>query len=249
MVLWAQPEGQALTDRPLGEQPLTNAQIETMVVNGVPDSTILLKTQNAVDQGMVDLDDSSTALGVLRTKGASERVLNAMVWAAPFRTVWLKRKAETVVQQAEQKAAPGLPQAVGVYFQTSSGWARLPSLVFWTPFYSGWAWMHGNHEYSIPISSHDREVEISGSKPTFYVRQSRAGEEWDIARVTSQKNGRELQIVSIPASQQHLVTLTPKVGDIFTLRPAQALLRGEYVLCTGVPGGPELDVCYRFTVQ
>ena len=257
MVLWAQPEGQVLPDQPLGE-PLTNVQIETMVVNGIPDSTILLKIQIAVDRGMVNLDDSGTALGVLKAKGASERVLNAVVWAAPFSTVWLKRKAEAVVQQAEQKAAPGLPRAAGAYFQTSSGWARLPSFVFWTPFYSGWAWMNGDHEYSIPISSYDREVEISGSKPTFYVRQSRAGQEWDIALVTSQKNRRELQMVSpvgqgkmaaIPAKQQHLVTLTPVVGDIFTLRPTQALLRGEYVLCTGVPGGPGLDVCYKFTVQ
>lgn len=261
MVLRAQPEGQVHPDQPLGEQPLTNVQIETMVVNGIPDSTVLLKIQIAMDRGMVNLDDSGTALGVLRAKGASEGVLNAVVWAAPFSTVWLKRKAEAEVQQAEQaeqKAAPGLPRAAGAYFQTSSGWARLPSFVFWTPFDSGRAWMHGDHGHSIPLSSDDGEVEISGSKPTFYVRQSRAGQEWDIALVTSQKNRRELQMVSpvghgkmaaIPAKQQHLVILTPVVGDIFTLRPTQALLRGEYVLCTGVPGGPGLDVCYKFTVQ
>lgn len=231
------------------DQPLTNSQIETMVVNHVPDSTILLKIQIAAQRGLVGLDDSSTALAVLKAKGASEQVLNAVVWAAPFSAVWLERHAEAVVQQAEEKAAPGLPRAAGVYLRTSSGWDRLPSYVFWTPYFSGWAWMRGSREYSIPLSGNGGALQVSSGTPTFYVRQSRAGQEWGIAQVTLRNNQREIRMKEVAASQMQPVKLTPIVGDIFTLRPSRALTPGEYALCTGVPGGPGLDVCYSFAVQ
>jgi len=239
------------------DQPLTNTQLETMVVNGLPDSTILLKIQIAVESGMADLDDSGTALAVLKAKGASERVLNAVVWAAPFRYVWMEREAEALLEKQQEETVPGLPQAVGVYFKTGSGWAQLPSFVFWTPLYSGWAWMGGKHQYSIPLDDHPRGVKVSGTKPTFYVRQARAGQEWQIGRVTSYKDERVLRMVSEPgmhqvkgisANQMQPVTLTPVTGDIFTLHVASSLAPGEYVLCTGVPGGPGLDVCYNFSV-
>jgi len=53
--LWAQDNN----------KPLTNTDIESMLTAGLPESTIVLKIEIAVDQGLVDLDASSAALAVL----------------------------------------------------------------------------------------------------------------------------------------------------------------------------------------
>ena len=72
--LWAQT----------ANKPLTNAEIESMVVAGVPESTIVMKIQAAVFGGFAALDASSSAVIALKQKGASEAVLDAVVWAEPF---------------------------------------------------------------------------------------------------------------------------------------------------------------------
>src|SRR5215467_9127024 len=66
------------------DKPLTNSEIESMLAAGLPESTILMKIQAAAFRGLVDLDASSNALINLKQKGASEQVLDALVWAEPF---------------------------------------------------------------------------------------------------------------------------------------------------------------------
>jgi hypothetical protein len=72
--LWAQT----------ANKPLTNAEIESMLSAGVPESTIVMKIQAAVLGGFAALDASSTAVITLKQKGASEAVLDAVVWAEPL---------------------------------------------------------------------------------------------------------------------------------------------------------------------
>jgi hypothetical protein len=67
-----------------GDNRLTNAEIESMLMAGLPESTIQMKIEAAALRGLVDLDASSNALIALKQKGATERVLNAVVWAEPF---------------------------------------------------------------------------------------------------------------------------------------------------------------------
>jgi len=244
------------------DQPLTNVEIESMLTAGFPESTILLRIQKAAHFGLLDLDASTSALTRLKNEGASEQILNAVVWAEPFGALW--KEAQAAAQQiaqekkVEDQAVPGLPDRAGVYFRGSSGWVGLSSFMFWAPFYSGWAWMHRRHEYSVPVGNAHSELQIAEGRPSFYVRMRNASEVWQIVRATLRNDQRELRLVSgpgfdqtenIPASQVLDVRMTHVAGSIFTLRPNAQLEPGEYALCTGVPGGPGLDLCYSFGIR
>jgi hypothetical protein len=52
-----------------------------------------------------------------------------------------------------------------------------------------------------------------------------------------------------PANQAREVQITRVTGNVFTLRPVAPLEPGEYLLCTAVPGGTNLNICYGFGVQ
>src|SRR5262249_16244854 len=102
------------------DKPLTNSEIESMLVAGLPQSTILLKIQKAAFEGLVDLEASSNALIALKRRGASERILNTVMWAEPF-GAGLKRRQE------EDRAVPSLPGSSGAYYRAPSGWVTLRS--------------------------------------------------------------------------------------------------------------------------
>lgn len=233
------------------QQPLTNADVESMLTAGLPESTILMKIGSAAERGLVDLDASPAALGALRQKGATEQELNAVVWAEPFGAV-LKR------MQEEDRAAPDLPRSPGIYFKGPSGWAAVPSFLFWAPFYSAETWFHRNHSSSVPLAGSHSELQINLAQPVFYVRSPASGEAWRIITLTSRDDRRLLRLVSsgdfaqterFPPNQVRDVQIAHVAGDIFTVKPAGDLARGEYGLCTTAAGGPGLDVCYSFGIQ
>ncbi|HEV3333531.1 MAG TPA: hypothetical protein VG096_21250 [Bryobacteraceae bacterium] len=58
------------------EKPLTNSDIEAMLVAGLPEGTILVKIQTAALRGLVDLDASSFGLITLKLAGAGEQTLD-----------------------------------------------------------------------------------------------------------------------------------------------------------------------------
>src|SRR6516165_1108303 len=89
------------------DEPLTNGEIESMLAAALPESTILLKIENAAYSGLVDVDTSAAALVALKQKGATEKELNAVLWAEPFGAA-RKRKEE------EDRAVPDLPGRAGV---------------------------------------------------------------------------------------------------------------------------------------
>ena len=242
------------------DQPLTNAEIESMLASGLPASTVVLKIQKDAYFGLVDLDTSASALARLKEKGATEQVLNAVLWAEPYGAPLKEARmaAEDAAQQKklEEAAAPGLPDLAGVYVKGSSGWEPLHQLIFWMPFYSSDAWMHGKHDYSIPLGSgHSRQ--ISETLPTFFVRMPVSVEGWQIVAASFHKDQRQIRMVShrrfdepdtIPTSQAHAVQAAHVAGSIFTFRPETPLAPGEYALCTELPGGPGLERCYSFAI-
>lgn len=249
--LWAQS----------ANQPLTNAEIEKMLTSGLPESTILLKIEDAVDRGIVNLDASANALIALKEKGATEGVLNQVLWAEPFKADWEEQMAEVQQKQAEEQAAPGLPDAPGVYFRRSSEWVPMQSFLLWLPMYAGAAWLHRAHEYSVPVGIGNSELQIAETQPRFYVRMPASGESWQIVRATPLKDQRRLRLASVtgfgpsesitPAQTGdiHDVSMTRVAGSIFALRPDATLAPGEYILCTAVQGGPGLKLCYNFRIQ
>jgi hypothetical protein len=239
--LWAQT----------ADKPLTNSEIESMLVAGLPEGTILVKIQIAAFRGLVDLDASPTALIALKQRGASEQVLNAVMWAEPFGNS-LKR------EQEEDRSAPGLPGSAGLYYRAPSGYVTLQSFLLWPPLYSGWnSYSRRRHEYNIPLGGGHADLQIAEPLPAFYLREL-TSDAWRVIRVASRDDRRLLPLVSsggfmatagFPASEAREVQITHVAGELFTLRPVAPLESGEYVLCSAVSGGASLNVCYGFGVR
>jgi hypothetical protein len=240
--LWAQT----------ADKPLTNGEIESMLTAGVPESTILLKIETAAALGLVDLDASSSALVGLKQKGATERVLNAVLWAEPL-------GASLKHRQKEDRAVPGLPSAGGPYFRGPSGWLTLKSFLLWPPLYSSRGfWSRSTHNFAVPLSGSHSELQIAEARPAFYVREPGSIPDWRVVRLTSRDNERLLRLVSsgdffstarfLQADVREVQVLRV-AGNIFTLRPVMELKPGEYALCTAVSGGPNLKACYGFGIQ
>jgi hypothetical protein len=231
------------------EKPLTNSDIEAMLVAGLPEGTILVKIQTAALRGLVDLDASSFGLITLKLAGAGEQTMNAVMWAEPF-GAGLKR------QQQEDRAVPGLPSSAGVYYRAPSGYAALQSFLLWPPLYSG-GYSRRGHEHDVPLEGGKADLHIAEAQPTFYLRSS-VSNAWRIIRVGSRDDRRSIRLVSsggfwettrFPASEGPEVQIIPVLAGVFTLRPETPLEPGEYVLCTPVPGSTDLDICYGFGVR
>lgn len=233
------------------DKPLTNSDIQSMVAAGLPENTILLRIETAAFQGLVDLDASSAALAELKQSGAGERVLNDVIWAEPFGAAWKQK-------QAEDRAVPDLPAAAGVYYKGPSGWVTPPSFLLWTPFVTGWDWFSGAHVSSVNLGSGTSPVQASQAQPEFYLREPATDRGWRIIRLGTRKSQRLLQLTSagdiaevdrIRGTQVRAVQMTHVAGGIFLVKPAADLEPGEYVLCSDVPGGPDLSACYSFGVR
>ena len=159
-----------------GNNRLTNAKIESMLMAGLPESTIQMKIEAAALRGLVDLDASSNALIALKQKNAAERVLNAVVWAEPFGAL---RKR----QQDEDRAVPGLPSSAGVYYKGPSEWVRLRSFFLWPPLYSSRnVSFRRSHEYNVPLGGSHADLQICELHPAFYLREP-AAEGWHLVRL------------------------------------------------------------------
>ena len=245
--LWAQT----------ADMPLTNSDIQSMLTAGVPESTVLQTIRNAAFQGLVDLDASPSALTALKQKGATEQELNAVIWAQPF-GAGLKQ------EQAEERAVPGLPGAAGVYYKTGSQWMAPNSFLVWPPLYSGMDFFSSRpREQNLGLNGSHASLQIDESQPAFYLRHP-ASDAWSIFKLGSHRGQRSLRLVSggfsytkgftsgpegFAASAARPIQTTHLAGDLFTVRPAQPLDSGEYVLCSAVPGSDNLNVCYAFGVR
>ena len=237
--LWAQT----------ANKPLTNGDIESMLVAGVPEGTIVMKIQAAVFGGFAALDASSTAVIALKQKGASEAVLDAVVWAEPF-------DARTKQQQEVDRAAPGLPNSAGIYYRGPSGWARLRSFLVWPGFSSKWNLsIRRGHAYNVPVNGSHAEVQIRDRQPGVYLREL-VSDGWQIIRLGVGGDRRFVQLISsgeFPFTDRFAasgkVQITRIAGDVFKLQPVAPLEFGEYALCSAVGGGRNSSVCYGFGVQ
>jgi hypothetical protein len=237
--LWAQS----------ADKPLTNGEIESMLVAGLPENTILLKIGAAAVRGLVDLEASSTGLIALKQKGASEKVLNAVIWAEPFGAA-LKRLLD------EDRAAPGLPRSSGVYYRAPSGWITMRSLMFWLPFYSASNFLSGRrHDYNVPLGGSHADLQTAERQPAFYLREP-ASRAWRLVRLASRDDKRLLRFVAggfarvdrFAANEMREIQISHVAGEVFMLRPAAPLDSGEYALCSSVPGAANLNVCYSFSI-
>lgn len=240
------------------DKTLTNAEIGSMLASGVPEGTILLKIQTAASRGLVCLDASSAALIALKQKGASEQILNAVMWAEPFGAPLRWHQEQLKQQQKEESAAPGLPNTSGVYYRAPSGWVSVPSSVIWPPYYASTARsFERSRAFAVPLDGSHAALQIAGRKVGFYLR-SPTSLNWRIVRLTSHYDQRWIPIVSTgrPALRDEFepgrtypVQITRVANEVFTLVPTAPLEPGEYALCAPVVGGQNVSACYGFGVQ
>jgi hypothetical protein len=237
------------------DTPLTNAGIASMLASGMPESTILLKIQTAAYRGLVILDASAPALIALKQKGASEQVLAAVMWAEPFGSALKWQQQALKRAQEEERAAPGLPNASGVYYRAPSGWVALPPNVIWPPFYAFSRSFSRPRAFDVPLGGSRADLQIS--KVGFYLRKP-TSLDWRIVRLTSHYDQRWIPIVSTgrPAirdefepSRTHPVQIAHVATDVYTAVPTAPLQPGEYVLCAPVVGGQNVSACYGFGVH
>jgi hypothetical protein len=240
------------------DMPLTNTEIGAMLASGLPESTILLKLQTAAYRGLVNLDASAPALIALKQKGASERILNAVMWAEPFGAGLKWRQQGLKRQQEEERAAPGLPNETGVYYRAPSGWVPLGSSVIWPPFYSFSARSFvGSRAVDVPLEGSHAEVQLGGGQVGFYLRKPTTLS-WRIVRLTSHSDQRWLPVVftghpaignEFEPGRTHQVQITRVATEVYTVVPAAPLEPGEYALCAPIVGGPNVYVCYGFGIR
>jgi hypothetical protein len=185
----------------------------------------------------------------LKQKGASEQILDALVWAEPF-------GADLKEQLQQERAAPGLPWSSGVYYRDPTGWISVPSSVVWPPFYSFSAGFSRTREFEAPIGGRHADLQVASTKVGFYLR-SPSSLDWRIVHLRTGSDRRWLQVVStghpavtvIEADTTHQVHITRVATDIYTVKPVAQLPPGEYALCAVVPGAANVYSCHGFGVH
>jgi hypothetical protein len=236
------------------EKPLTNLDVANMVKAGLPESTIILTIQMASQREATNFDTSPGALIELKRQGATEKILNTVLWAQPL-------GAAPEPRSSEIDAAPGLPTQPGVYYRSSSGWAALPSFLLWPPLMAPWSAAVGfaRKDYSIALPGLHAQLQIAEPRPVFYLREPQSGAAGQLLQLaTKKKDHRELwlspgdvfttQIGYRPSALQD-VEFEELVPNVFTVRTKFALGTGEYLFCTPVPGGHRLLLCYEFGIN
>jgi hypothetical protein len=239
----------------VAEKPLTNADVGNMIKSGLPEGTVVLAIQRAVERGNNDFDASPQGLIALKNVGATEPILN-FVLTAP---VVHRYEPSTIV--------PGLPVSHGLYIQSRAGWSASESVLLFPEVHArlltnwrvlgSWDLARENRRYVVP--GRQARAHVDGPRPVFYLRGQHPEREWRVVRLTAQKDDREL-IATIPdvfANAPRMkfasgapVALDPTTTaeDVVTLRPTADLAPGEYLVFKFVSGQSWLIEGYAFEI-
>ena len=234
------------------EKPLTNGDVANMAKAGLPESTIILAIQRASQRESTDFDTSPSALIELKSQGATEKILNAVLWAQPLGAAPDSRSTEI-------GGAPGLPNQPGAYYRSSSGWVALPSFLVWPPLTASWKFSvrFGRNDYTIALPGLHARLQIGERRPMFYLREPQSDTPGQLFELATRKDHRELRLASsdifateVGYQQRDLqeIEFGALAADVFTVRPKTDLSAGEYLYCTAVTGGHRLLLCYDFGI-
>ena len=237
------------------EKPLNNTDIANMIRAGVPDGSVMLAIQRAVDRGNTKFDVSPTGLIELKNAGASEDVLNTIL------------VAPNISPYEPSTTVPGLPVGAGLYYQSGANWNALDSVVVWPQidyrFRTNWktlgaTWDHAGETRHYVLPGAQAGVR-TGVRPSFLLRGERPERGWWVMRLSAGANRREA-IARIPDALANAPTMSFDFGnpvrldpaatanDVLTLRPAADLAPGEYLVFKWVPGQQWLIQGFPFTV-
>jgi hypothetical protein len=230
------------------EKPLTNTDVANMLKAGLSEGTIIFAIQVASERGSTDFDSSPQALIELKKMGATENVLNAVLYAQtlPPRYVPSKR-------------VPGLPEQAGLYYQAPAGWTVLHGALLWPEIRTAWKGTTASEHRRYVLAGREARLRIAERRPTFYLREPHPEHEWGLLRLTTKNDSRELRTMipdafallrsmEFEAGERIELESTAVAEDVLRLRPAAELAPGEYLLFKWVPGQRWLVVGYAFGV-
>jgi hypothetical protein len=239
----------------VAEKPLNNTDVENMIRAGLPEGSVVLAIERAVERGNTVFDVSPAGLVQLKNAGATEPVLNTMLLAP------------NIPPYEPSTAIPGLPVSRGLYFQSGSNWSVLDSVLLWpdidtrwrTNWKAIWSWDRAQEDRRYVVAGRQAAVHVTGPRPTFYLRAQRPERGWMILRLTPQSDRRELtaRVPDVFARQPRLtfdtgspIELEPTASadDVLTLRPAADLTPGEYLVFKMAPGQSWLLEGYTFDI-
>lgn len=226
--------------------PAGNADILNMLRSHVPESTILSEIDVLVGRG-ANFDISPAAIIELQRNGASEKVMNTIVWIQT-----------TVV--------PGVavPVPRAVFYRSGGNAVKLNSFLLWAEFMPRWtAWPFyktGGNE--VALNASPAVVPVSEPTPTLIVQGFDADAGWQLVKVERGTNYREVTLKRKHAFSSDFfsdsvfehgalrpIALAPEGDRSFTVRPTVPLGAGSYALCAQVPGGVGwMRACYEFQV-
>ena len=244
-VVCAVMAGSVLAQEPQPSQP-ANGDIVKMLRARVPESVILSEIDVLVGRGS-SFDISPAALIELQQSGASEKVMNTVVWAQT-----------TVV--------PGVavPMPKGVFYRIGTNAMPLNSFLLWAEFNPRWAtWpFYGGEGKQMALNASPGVVQVSESTPELFVQGFGVDASWQLVKMGRGPGYREVSLKTKHAFSKDFfsdavferrnlrpITFAAASTGSLAVRPAAALEPGDYALCAQLPGGGGwMRSCYAFQV-
>ena len=223
---------------------IANADVINMLRARVPESTIVSELNILVGQGAI-FNISPSAIVELQRAGASEKVLNAILYL-------------------QTNVVPGLMIAVpkGVFYRTGTTATELRSFLLWPEFVPRWeTWpFYPAGAKNVAINASPAVVQVADSTPTLLVQGFTPDSGWQLVRIIRAADHREVKLKRKGAfssdffsdstfehSELRPLTITATGSGTFTVRPASPLEPGNYALCSQLESA-WMRACYEFQV-
>ena len=170
-----------------------NNEIIRMLSSSVPESTVLAEIEVMAGRG-VSFDISPAAITELQRRGASEKLMNYIVWAQT-----------TIV--------PGIdiPMARGVFYRSGTNETPLNSFMLWAEFSPRWStWpFYSPSGKKAAQSASPAVVQVSDTTPTLVVQGFSGQENWQLVRIGRSSDHREMRLkTNMPSVTISLATLS-----------------------------------------
>lgn len=231
------------------ERPAGNPEVIRMLQAGMPDSTIVSEIEILAGRG-AEFDISPAAMAELKQRGASEKVLNTIIWA-----------------EMEVVPSVAIPRPRGVFYRSTNAapgnMMPLGSFLLFEEFRPRWTtWpFYATGAKDVALNASPTVVQVTEGNPTLYVQGFATDAGWQLVKIGRAADYRELHLKRKHAFSKDFFSdsvfergeLRPLIvapaGDNYTIRPTAPLEAGVYALCSQVPGGVGwMRACYEFQV-
>lgn len=222
-----------------------NGDILGMLRAHIPESVVLTQIEILAGRG-ANFDISPAGMIELQRNGATEKEMNALMWA------------QTAIVPG---VAVHVPRAV--FYRAGPNTVKLNSFLLWSEFIPRWtAWpFYKVGAKEVALNASPSIVQVSESVPTLIVQGFDPEGGWQLVNITRSVDYRELRLkrkgafssdffsdAMFQRGDLHPLTMAPEGENSFTVKPTAPLGPGAYALCTQLPDGGWLRACYEFQV-